>query len=192
MTNIPTIETPRLTLTLPNSDLVPAMVRYVEENRSHFAPWEPTRPNTYYTEDYWILEFTKQATEFQQDRSMCLVLLDRTQPTGTILGQCNFRNFIRGSFQACHLGYNLDYRYQGKGLMYEALTGAINYSFADLELHRIMANYMPTNVRSGKLLRRLGFTVEGYARDYLYLAGAWQDHILTALTEESWYARSSL
>ena len=45
-----------------------------------------------------------------------------------------------------------------------------------------MANYIPHNERSGRLLRRLGFMVEGYARDYLFINGAWRDHILTALT----------
>jgi ribosomal-protein-alanine N-acetyltransferase len=70
--------------------------------------------------------------------------------------------------------------------MYEALTAAIKYGFEELNLHRVMANYMPTNERSGKLLGRLGFTVEGYARNYLRLAGDWKDHILTALINESW------
>jgi ribosomal-protein-alanine N-acetyltransferase len=45
-----------------------------------------------------------------------------------------------------------------------------------------MANYVPTNERSGRLLRRLGFVVEGYARDYLFIGGRFQDHVLTALT----------
>jgi ribosomal-protein-alanine N-acetyltransferase len=54
--------------------------------------------------------------------------------------------------------------------------------FGELGFHRIMANYLPHNERSGRLLRRLGFVVEGYARDYLYIHGAWRDHILTALT----------
>jgi ribosomal-protein-alanine N-acetyltransferase len=48
-----------------------------------------------------------------------------------------------------------------------------------------MANYMPANERSGKLLKRLGFTVEGYARDYLFIAGAWQDHVLTSLANRN-------
>ena len=46
----------------------------------------------------------------------------------------------------------------------------------------IQAAYVPANERSGRLLRRLGFTVEGYARDYLYIGGAWRDHIVTART----------
>lgn len=45
-----------------------------------------------------------------------------------------------------------------------------------------MANYMPANARSAAVLQRLGFTIEGTARDYLFLAGAWQDHVLTSLT----------
>jgi ribosomal-protein-alanine N-acetyltransferase len=66
--------------------------------------------------------------------------------------------------------------------MFEALQALVRYAFEDLKLHRIMANYMPANERSGRLLRRIGFVVEGYARDYLHLDGAWRDHILTSLT----------
>jgi ribosomal-protein-alanine N-acetyltransferase len=49
-----------------------------------------------------------------------------------------------------------------------------------------MASYLPHNQRSGKLLKRLGFVVEGYARDYLLINGLWQDHILTSLTNPNW------
>jgi ribosomal-protein-alanine N-acetyltransferase len=44
-----------------------------------------------------------------------------------------------------------------------------------------MANYMPGNERSARLLERLGFEREGYAKAYLNIAGRWQDHVLTAL-----------
>jgi len=119
--------------------------------------------------------------DFLADRAVTVVLLDKFDPDGPILGQVSLRNIIRGAFQGCHLGYSLDQQAVGKGLMFEALTSVIAYGFGEMGLHRIMANYIPTNERSGRLLRRLGFVVEGYARDYLFLAGKWQDHILTSL-----------
>jgi ribosomal-protein-alanine N-acetyltransferase len=70
--------------------------------------------------------------------------------------------------------------------MTEALKVAINYVFIELNLHRIMAAYIPHNQRSGRLLKRLGFLVEGYARDYLMIDGQWQDHILTSLINPNW------
>lgn len=46
---------------------------------------------------------------------------------------------------------------------------------------RIQASYIPDNVRSGRLLQRLGFQREGLAPRYLFIDGAWRDHVITAL-----------
>jgi ribosomal-protein-alanine N-acetyltransferase len=51
-----------------------------------------------------------------------------------------------------------------------------------------MAGYVPHNIRSAAVLRRAGFTVEGYARDYILINGRWEDHILTAITNPDWSA----
>jgi ribosomal-protein-alanine N-acetyltransferase len=45
---------------------------------------------------------------------------------------------------------------------------------------------MPHNTRSAAVLKRLGFAVDGYARDYLMIDGRWQDHILTSLLNPDW------
>jgi [ribosomal protein S5]-alanine N-acetyltransferase len=179
------LETERLRLILPAKADAPRMVRYYEENREHLAPWESLRSDEFYTEAFWSSEISRMKNDFLSDRSLTVVLLDKFDPDGAILGQISLRNIIRGAFQACHLGYSLDHRAEGKGLMFEALTTVIAYAFNDMGLHRIMANYIPTNERSGRLLRRLGFVVEGYARDYLFLAGKWQDHILTSLVNRA-------
>jgi ribosomal-protein-alanine N-acetyltransferase len=111
------------------------------------------------------------------------MLFPRNDVAGAVLGRANFNNIVRGSFHACYLGYDLDKRAEGHGLMQEALSAAIAHVFGPpLRLHRIMANYLPHNQRSGALLRRLGFVPEGYARDYLFIDGAWRDHVMTALT----------
>lgn len=43
-----------------------------------------------------------------------------------------------------------------------------------------MANYTPSNIRSEKLLTKLGFEKEGLAKSYFKIAGSWQDHVLTS------------
>lgn len=180
--DFPVIKTERLRLTLPPIDAAPLLLRYFEENREHLAEWSPPVPDAYYTEAYWRGRLERARAEFEQDKSMQLVIFEREEPLARVVGVCNFSAFIRGAFQACYLGYSIDFRDEGRGLMREALAAGIRYAFDDLRLHRIMANYLPTNERSGRLLRRLGFTVEGYARDYLFINGEWRDHVLTSLT----------
>ena len=182
------LETARLRLVLPDATDASRLLRYYEENKQHFAPWQELRSDEYYTEAFWIAEIARLQEDFLNGRSLRLVLLDKFDAAGSILGQCSLSNIIRGAFQACYLGYSLHHQAVGKGLMSEALTALIAYAFNDLRLHRIMANYMPSNERSARVLQRLGFQVEGYARDYLFLAGRWQDHIMTSLTNPSWSA----
>lgn len=182
MRDIPVIETERLRLTIPNVEDAPRMLSYVKENREHFAPWAPPEPAGYYTEKFWHDYIQTSLRQFEQDLSMRLVFFLLDDAERAVVGDCNFTNFVRGPFQACYLGYKIAKRAEGQGLMREALSAAIDYAFGTLRLHRIMANYVPVNERSGRLLRRLGFTVEGYARDYLLVGGAWRDHVLTSLT----------
>jgi ribosomal-protein-alanine N-acetyltransferase len=178
----PKILTSRLMLTIPGESDAARMTRYVTENKEHLAKWEALHDDEYFTESHWSNQIAQWRTEFQEDKSLRLMLLDRSNPESDILGHCGFSNIIRGAFHACYLGYSLDYRAVGRGLMFEALTAGIDYVFTMLKLHRVIANYLPANARSGKVLRRLNFVVEGYARDYLRIAGRWEDHIMTSLT----------
>lgn len=116
---------------------------------------------------------------------MRLFLFRRDEPE-RVIGTLNFSSILRGPAQYCNLGYGLDAEEEGKGYMSEILPQAIAYVFHDLHLHRIQANYMPHNQRSGALLKRLGFVIEGMARDYLCIDGTWRDHVLTSLTHPDW------
>lgn len=183
---LPRLETSRIILRVPNIEDATAMAKFVNENREHFAPSEPIRGERYFTIESWR-ELIRQGIErVEKGSGLQFALFSKRDSETEIIGQCTFSGIVRGPFQAAYLGYGLDHRAVGKGLMSEALKAAIRYCFEELNLHRIMANYVPTNVRSGRLLKRLGFVPEGYARDYLLLAGQWQDHILTSLTNEKW------
>jgi ribosomal-protein-alanine N-acetyltransferase len=67
--------------------------------------------------------------------------------------------------------------------MTDALTGAVSFAFDSLRLHRVEAACLPGNDASRRLLQRVGFGEEGYARQYLKINGRWQDHLLFALLD---------
>ena len=187
MKNRPALETERLRLRLPTPEDVPAILQFFSENRAYFRPTDPPRPEAFYTTGYWMKRVRSIATDYVQDRG-CNLFLFKKPGTIEAVGYVNLSNFVRGAFQACYLGYGLAEESQGKGLMTEALRAAIDHAWGPLKLHRIMANYLPQNERSARVLKGLGFVVEGYAKDYLYIDGRWQDHVLTALTNARWAA----
>jgi ribosomal-protein-alanine N-acetyltransferase len=164
---------------------VAAIVQYYRINRKFLAPFEPERSDEFYSEYYWQMQVQRNRSEFEFSQSLRLFLFEPSTAE-TVIGAVNFNQCFRGVLQSCILGYSLAEAKQGQGLMQEALEAAIQFMFVDLNYHRIMANYMPHNQRSGRLLRRLGFVVEGYARDYLLIAGRWEDHILTSRINERW------
>jgi ribosomal-protein-alanine N-acetyltransferase len=173
-------ESARLRLVVPGVHRAAAVAAYVAKNHDHFAPWAPDRGPRAATEDFWHRQLATGLEEFERGASVRMVLLPRDGGAEPV-GDASLTNIVRGPFQACNLGYRLALSRVGHGYMHEALRAVIDYAFGELHLHRIMANYAPTNARSARLLRRLGFSPEGYARDYLFLAGAWQDHVLTSL-----------
>ena len=111
------------------------------------------------------------------------------QKEAQIIGVVGITNIVRGGFHAAYLGYHIAERFQGQGYMTEALEEIIYFTFSGLNLHRLMANYRPTNIASGRVLEKLGFVKEGLAKDYLMVNGQWADHILTSKTNNHWKAR---
>ena len=184
MAKLPRIETERLILRLPEDrDAVPILSFYVE-NRSFLSPWYPDWPPDFFTLGFWKRRVRGIRDEFARDQCLRFYLFEKSG--GSVVGSIAFSQIHRGAAQYAVLGYSLSQSAEGKGLMFEALQAAIRFAFKELKLHRIMANYMPSNERSGRLLERLGFTVEGRARDYLLIAGKWEDHILTSLLNPEW------
>ena len=155
---------------------------YVRRNRDFHGPWNPRFSERYYSDEFWSDRLAQSLEEAGRGESLRLFVLEADDPKGPIRGHLSFSRIVRGPFQAALLGYAVDQERAGQGYMSEALRLALDYVFAELGLHRVEANYVPTNERSGRLLRRLGFVVQGYARDYLHIDGEWRDHVLTALT----------
>jgi ribosomal-protein-alanine N-acetyltransferase len=98
-----------------------------------------------------------------------------------LTGGCQLSNIRQGVAQsAASLGYWMGLPYAGRGLMKEAVRALIPFATRILHLHRIEAATMPSNEASIRVLEASGFVREGYARQYLKIAGVWQDHLLFA------------
>jgi ribosomal-protein-alanine N-acetyltransferase len=181
----PIIETPRLRLALLEAADAPRVCAYLQRNREYFRPWEPPRPEGFHTEAYWRDKLEHTRADLEADRVVRLFMVRREDTRGPVIGMVNFARLVRGGFLCAGLGYSLDEGCVGRGFMQEALRGAIDWLFERHGFHRIEANYRPENLRSGRVLAALGFIVEGYARDYLIVDGAWRDHVLTSLTRRA-------
>jgi len=180
------LTTDRMVLRLVHERDAHRMADYYVENRAFLKPWEPVRDESHCYPSGWQARLGLITEMQKQGNAYYFILLDPDE--NQVQGVANFSNVLRGSFHACFLGYSLGEKWQGQGLMFEALQSLIRYMQRQQKMHRIMANYMPHNQRSGALLQRLGFEREGYAKDYLLIDGKWQDHILTALTYQDWTA----
>jgi ribosomal-protein-alanine N-acetyltransferase len=188
---LPELLTRRLAVRLARPGMQAAMARFLRENfRGHLERWSPPATPAFFTEAFWGERLGSAVEEFHAGRAARFVLQLRAGAPGEapppalgapIVGTCNYTNIVRGPFLACHLGYQVAARHEGEGLMAEALRASNAFVFSTLRLHRIMANYRPENERSGRLLERLGFEREGLAKDYLFIDGAWRDHVLTSL-----------
>ena len=176
--SIPELITENLIITILKPEEHHLLATYEKNNQTHLTKWEPIRDELYFTDIEVGKRVKSNFKDFISGSSVCLVGLDKSR--SKIVCTCNFTNIVHGVFQACNLGYSINAKDQGKGLMFEMLTVSIEYIFSQIGLHRIMANYISSNIRSEKLLTRLGFEKEGLAKSYLKIAGSWQDHVLTS------------
>ncbi len=159
-------------------DDAPVLAALLRENRAALAPWEPLRSAAWATVEVQE-EVVGRALE--QHRLGQLVPLAVLDEDGQLVGTLNLQSVIRGFLQSCSVGYWLAAHAQGRGLATAALREAVEIAFADLRLHRVQAETLRDNVRSQRLLERVGFVRFGEAPEFIKIAGRWQDCVLYQL-----------
>ncbi len=75
---------------------------------------------------------------------------------------------------------------RGKGLGSEATRLALRYAFDGLNLNRVEASVLASNMPSIRLLKRVGFVLEGKRRAAVWKSGRWEDTEIYAITAEDW------
>ena len=98
-----------------------------------------------------------------------------------IVGTCGLYSI---SPDKAKIGYDLNSKYWGMGIMSEALPEIINYAFSDLGINRVEVYIMMENSGSFGFIKKLGFTLEGTLREYEYFKGKHHDMAIFSLLKK--------
>jgi RimJ/RimL family protein N-acetyltransferase len=177
--HIPTLRAPRLTLrTLTDADVADVLAVFSDPLvlRCWDGPLLTTQQDAV---DY--IERIRYG--FRRHELLQWGIADR--PTDAIIGTCTLTNLSTLHGRA-EIGFALRQTRWGQGLGSEAVRGVIDFAFAELGLHRLEADVDPRNMRSLRLLERLGFRREGHLRERYYMNGERQDAVMLAMLRTEW------
>lgn len=178
----PVVYGDRVTLRVPQMADFREWAELRQRSRDFLVPWEPTWPRDDLTKSAFRRRVRRYQQDLRDDRAYPFFAF--TTETSELIGGLTLSNVRRGVAQTCSLGYWVGAPYARQGLMSAAVGTVIPFVFDQLGFHRLEAACLPTNEASIALLKKSGFSEEGYARRYLKINGAWQDHLLFALLSE--------
>jgi [ribosomal protein S5]-alanine N-acetyltransferase len=152
-------------------------------NAAWLQPWEGTQPDkSRYRSDLgsYLRMLAGMYRERLRRQGLHWVIVFGDE----LAGQLTVGSIVRGSNCSALIGYWIDQKFAGRGIVPTALAMAVDHSFHAVGLHRLEAGIQPGNHASRRVMEKLGFHEEGLRRGLVHVNGAWQDHLCYALTAE--------
>ncbi|MGK5678835.1 GNAT family N-acetyltransferase [Actinoplanes sp. URMC 104] len=150
------------------------MAALLRANRDFLAPWEPDRSDEYFTEEGQRLVLADMLRQHEAGLTLPHMIVEDDR----ILGRIALSTIARGPFLSATLGYWVAADANGRGVATAAVGRVVRLAFDDLGLHRVEAGTLVHNRASQRVLQANGFRQYGLAPRYLWIAGAWRDHLL--------------
>lgn len=164
-------------------------------NEAWLAPWEST-PHGGWAElnslDAFRWMYRDQRRSARTGESMPFAVCLREGGRERLVGHLNVGSIVRQAFCSGCVGYWVDSRRAGRGVIPTAVALAVDHAFGPGGLHRIEVSVRPENRPSRRVMEKLGFREEAYHVRYMHIDGAWRDHIGYALTSEDVAAEGGL
>lgn len=151
----------------------------VKPQYSRYSNW------TQRTEDEVKLDIEKHISQQNSQPRTDFQLALELKGDQRVVGCCYLRITDSLCREAC-IGYELDPQEWGKGYATEASRRLLILGFEDLGLHRIWSRVVAENLRSGRVLVRLGMRLEGRLRETEYIRDRWCDTLLYAILDHEW------
>ncbi|PWI16607.1 alanine acetyltransferase [Streptomyces sp. Act143] len=161
-----------VTLRLATAGDADALCAAYVANREHLEPWEPRRPEDFFTVAGQRIRLDERLRQFTEGRLVPWHL----ESDGRIVGAITLTGIILGPFRSAYLGYWIGADQQGRGLATAAVERVCRIARETVGLHRIEATTVVDNAASQRVLGKCGFEPIGLAPRYLHINGAWRDH----------------
>ena len=95
---------------------------------------------------------------------------------------------VHAQDESAELGYWVGRSYWGRGYATEAAGALLAFGFGVVGLHRAFAPYLVRNPASGRVLEKLGMTLEGVSRESFRKWNVWEDIAHRAILRREWEA----
>ena len=175
----PTLETSRLILrTLQTGDAKELFEYAKKPNVTRYLTWEPHNSISD------TLEYIKMVSDkIKNDQAGEWGI--QLKETGEIIGSIGFVLYDQNG--SCgELGYVIDDKYWGQGIMTEAIRRVIQFAFENIGLQRVEAVHYPENPASGKAMQKAGMLYEGLLRSKTFAKDKYWDLKMYAITRNDY------
>lgn len=107
------------------------------------------------------------------------VLAVTTRESGALVGAVGLA--LTMADRRGELGYWIGMPWWNRGYATEAGQALLDFGFATLGLHRIMARHLARNPASGRVMQKLGMVQEGVLRHHVLKWGVFEDLVVYAV-----------
>ena len=176
--DIPTIETARLLLRKLTFDDAADVFAYASDlDVARMTTWQP---HTSLDDSRAFLTAAQRGYRDGDGGPWGIVLKEYGRVIGTV-------GLSVVSWHArAELSYAIGKQWWGRGYTTEAAQAALRFGFESLQLNRIEARCVPTNVASERVMQKLGMHFEGLLREHMYAKGRFDDFKLYSLLRREW------
>lgn len=164
------------------TDDAPQLFARVSANRAHlreFLPWVDATLKE--ADSLAFIETSLQQQDRQEGIAMGIFLNDQ------LIGGIGMHHWDQ-RLKKCEIGYWLAQDQQGHGHMYRSVVAFLDFIFNQLGMNKVEIHFVPFNLRSGSLARKLGGQVEGVLRHRSILNGSFEDTVIVGILSREWKA----
>lgn len=171
----------RLKLVMPSD--AQDIFNIIDRNREHLREWLGwVDISTDISVTYQVIDINLR--KFANHEALDTAIVYK----GKMVGKVSI-NSINLANKTAQIGYMLDEKYEGRGIMTRAVKAMTDIAMFEYDLHKVEICAAEDNKKSRAIPERLGFVQEGIIRSAEWLYDHYVDHVVYGVLRREWLAR---